>query len=71
LGTGTCWWRGYKECVHLPFAGITLFRFYGFVLSLYETKHPEEIFITKVKKNFILPNVTLITNFRFAEKRGL
>jgi hypothetical protein len=30
-----CYWRGYiVEAVRLPFAGITLFRFYGFDLSL-------------------------------------
>jgi len=52
LGTGTCSWRGYKESVHLPFAGITLFRFYGFDLSLYGIKHPEENFHDKSKEDF-------------------
>jgi len=45
LGTGKCRQeRAIKNVWHLPFAGITLFRFYGFNLSLkqYCSQHPGE-----------------------------
>jgi hypothetical protein len=47
MGTGEIANGKYRYCrnVHLPFAGITLFRFNGYYLSLLRTcerKHPEE-----------------------------